>query len=192
MKNNFRTLLEQAKTSKEVVAVYTDRCAPTKSSVGFVYEVGKDILIMKSLAPNGGADGNITRKLKDIFKLEIGGVYAQKLKSLHTFRATKTSEDVPRRCNTQKSLLENSMVKESVVSIWLAMESDESYFSGFVQAVNGDFAVVRKLDDYGRSDGLIAFLVEDVIALDIDGLTEQRLNFLHKRLTYDYSWPKLL
>ena len=63
----------------EIIAVYSDRSTPNASSVGYVKRVAGGLVLIDSLTPGGGADGTVVRRLRDIFKVEVGGVYHRSL-----------------------------------------------------------------------------------------------------------------
>ena len=176
-----------------IVALYSNRNRPSASSIGFVNSVKNEVLSLNSITTSGEPDGIVMRKLSDIFKLEIGDVYAQKLGMLIS-KASQAKASAPFslsgvRLESFLAALESARKAQVVVSVWLQMDSDDTYVSGFVGRIMGKQVLLNKLDDFGRPDGNVIFGADDVDALDIDGESEHRLAFLHSNAKYDYSWP---
>jgi hypothetical protein len=185
--------LGKAQRSKQIVAIYTDPSSPGSSSIGYVKGIGKEVVTLASLTSGGESDGLVVRKLSHIFKAEVGGVYAQKLAVLNSHEPHSSdrgkSEERTNGVAQFQEALESAKAGGLIVSIWLEMDTDDSYTSGFVERVQSKEVLIRKLDDYGRADGFVVFSITDIEALDMDGSTERRLGLLHKAANYDYSWP---
>lgn len=185
--------LEKARRSRRIVSIYSDRTSPLSSSVGYVNNIGKQTVSINGLSRDGEPDGIIIRKLANIFKVEVGDRYAQKLTVLSSARArVELAQPVPAYeggMGTFYTALKRAQSERLVVSVWLETDSDETYTTGFVHLITSKEVLLNKLDDWGRPDGNVIVAVADIEALDVGGVSERRLAFLYAAGEYDYSWP---
>ena len=129
-----KRILEKAKRSRNIVAIYSDQFSPASSSIGYVSMISKHIIELDAIAPNGVSDGIIIRKLVKVFKVEFGDRYAQKIGILS---AQKLPVEPTRRASMRRkgvqsfyAALKHAKANNSVISIWLEAEADEAYRQG--------------------------------------------------------------
>jgi hypothetical protein len=189
-----RRELEKARRLGLIVAIYSDRNSPASSSVGYVSHLGRHVITLNAFTRDGQPDGVVLRRAANIFKVEVGDTYAQRLAALSKQRthleSTASRGTAGEREENFYQALKRARSKQTVVSVWLKMDTDEAYMSGLVHSLSESEVLLNRLDDYGRPDGNVVFRIVDIEALDIGGVSERRLAFLHSSVKYDYSWPE--
>lgn len=150
--HQLQELLQHGQHSGQIVSIYTNRKSPNKCSLGYVESVTDKIVILNGISKTGANDGRIIRHLSRIFKVEIGGIYAQKIAFFHKLPLS-INDPSPQNQIQQRSVLDELLkakVEKLVVSIWLStVESDSSYFTGYVASACHAYVIIKNLDDFG-------------------------------------------
>jgi hypothetical protein len=180
-------ILKEALSSGEIISVYANPGRPSSCSVGSLIEMNSDILVIKSLTPDGVSDGVILRKRAHVSKIERGGIYEKKIAFLLSRKVSSGSELFSVKIRNFLEAFRAAKKHKVVVSIWLETDDDDAYASGLVGDIGKNTILLSKIDDYGRSEGEVCFQLSDVEAIDIDGDTERRLALLNANLVEAYG-----
>jgi hypothetical protein len=175
------TILKEALASQELVSVYSDPYRSGSCSLGKIYSIGKKIFAMRSMTPDGHDDGVVVRQIADVFKIESGGKYEKKVGFLHEekLRVVKDKSYDAKQFGDFSTALRYAFKQKFVISVWLEMDEDDAYQSGYVSSINTKTFKLDRLDDFGIADGSSVLKIEFIQGLDVDGSNERALHSLH-------------
>ena len=176
--NSFEIFTE-AKSNKELVAVYTNTNATDKFSVGFVQDINEQEVLLAGIGTSGQYDGYYARTIDSIYRIQQRGNYLDKILYLYTLQQQKHQEIPKKDNNLFKRLLQYALENHLVVTIEL-LDSGYNDIIGFVKEINEEMVCIHKIDDYGKKDGISYTYLSALSALFCDSEDEANLKLLFK------------
>jgi hypothetical protein len=181
-------ILKDALASQELVSIYADPSRPGSCSVGKIYSIGKTVFAMKSMTQDGRDDGILLRKVENVFKIEGGGKYEKKIGFLHEeqLRLVKDRTYDLKQFADFSTALRYASKQKFVISVWMEMDDDDEYQSGYISSITTKTFKLDRLDDFGIANGFSVLKIEYIQGMDIDGSNERALNVLHSSVAKIY------
>jgi len=178
---SIESILEEAKSKNTLVSVYVDSDDWDQYSVGYVDVITDTHIRLRAISKNGESAGFEIRVLSEIFKVEFGGKYEQKLEKLIDNQGKIFKEISPKQDGSDNlifSALQQSLNESVVIVVW-GNDPDDSLV-GCVEKLEGDSVSIRLINEFGEDDGLSTIEVDEITSLDFNTQSEQVRNFLYK------------
>lgn len=160
--------------AKELACFYNDYENTKTFYVGFIIAFNKNEIAIQLISVDGTDDGIIVTNINNIFKVETGGQYIEKIKKLVSFSEIPDFPNVFDENKIYKSILKFAENTKEIVSI----ELNGSGFNdavGFVESVGGDICEIKQIDEYGFDDGISYIKIEDITEISYSRIEEKRL-----------------
>ena len=173
MKRNFTQFIE----SHNMVSIYCDSERPASHLTGYIIAFSDEAMLIQHVSKEGRYDGFVLIHPWDVFRIDCGGQYEQKIQMLYTCK-NQSHPQFSVGENPYAALLEYCMREELCVSIELA----DCMITGFLSQYDGDCIRLRTLDPYGVPSGESFVQCEEIRSFAVDTSVEQdvRLLFLTK------------
>jgi len=159
-------LMSTARSSRQIVSIYTDPTNWRTCSVGTVLAIDFVFVALHGLDPEGKPDAIVLRRLDEIFRVDIGTEYEQRIASLSVKETVNFI--LPDR-KLLRAVLNLGKELGTMVSVW---GSDNEYSAdGFVETLKEEIiALVPAIDDSSktRSVGLSVIRFDAISAVDVD------------------------
>jgi hypothetical protein len=179
---------------KTIVSIYANPQRSSACTVGAVLFEGREIIAIRAITPQGYDDGISVRLRTQVFRTEYDGLYERKmaflLKKQPVIRmSVHTAFPKTRSYDSLVTWLSMAMDYNYPVSIWMFDEADDTYATGFISAMRGNIVTIKKMDDFGHSDGYINLSIRKIEAIDINGKNERDLACLYTNQSQIYNLP---
>lgn len=160
--------------SKELACFYNDYESTRTFYVGFIIAFNKTEIAIQLISVDGTDDGIIVTNINNIYRIETGGQYIDKVKKLVSFSQIPDFSAVLDDNEIYKSILEFAENTKEIVSI----ELNSSGFNdvvGFVEDVSKDICRIKQIDEYGFDDGYSYIKIDDITEVSYSRIEEKRL-----------------
>ncbi|MBU2714148.1 hypothetical protein [Zooshikella harenae] len=176
-----KEILEQAQSKGTLVSVYVDSDDWDQYSVGYVDLITETHVRLRSISKNGEDAGFEIRPLSEIFKIEHGGKYEQKIEKLIQNQGSIFSEVKPSSSSSSdliRDSLQQSLDESVCVVVW-GGDPDDSLV-GYVENMESGLVSIRLINEFGEDDGLSTIEIDEITSLDFNTRSEQVRQFLFK------------
>lgn len=173
----YKEYLQKAKDASIPVAVYTNKEDTREVRCGLVQGLSDDFLLLAQITSHGFYEGYLTQRLPDIYRLENGERYDQRLYRLYTLRGQTHPPVEEKTGDPVADLLSFGKDKRLVVSIEL-FHSEEDDVIGFVEEIRENCVTIAQLDRDGKSNGNSLISMGDITRIDCDTDDESAIKFL--------------
>lgn len=172
-----KKLKELSKLANKV-SLYTNINDTSHFLYGIILAVDENKIAVQLISPDGENDGIVAFDTEEVFRIELDGQYAEKMKKL--------SGNIQR---VGFQLVENSIYlsvlylakqRNQIVSIELCSSGYDDVV-GFVSGISEDDCCINQIDEYGFPDGCSYISLEDITQISCGGKTENRIYKLWKR-----------
>jgi hypothetical protein len=179
--DDIRSCLGNLGKERDIVLLYTDKEQSQKFSAGIIMEIFDDAVIIGHYLPNGRYDGYIVKRIDDIYRIEDGSKYANKIQVLSLINGAK--HDPLTRINEDAftTVLYYAYETKRVVTIEL-FDSGNNDVTGLIERINEGYCTISMLNEYGESDGVSTFAIKNISHLSCDGDDENVIQQLHQKL----------
>lgn len=166
-------------SEKSKASIYTNTNEPDKFHYGTVIAVDDKEIAVQMISPDGDDDGVSVMSVDNVFRVEVGGQYAEKMYKLCSGRTIRAYE-LP-KCDDGifMSALLYALAEKEVVSIEL-IDSGYNDIVGIPETIDSDECSVRQIDEYGYEDGFSFISVSDITKLSFATDAEKRIMRLWK------------
>lgn len=165
--------------SKEVASIYTNDQDTDKFHYGKVLAVNENEIAIQMISPDGNDDGIISLAVECVFRVDIGGQYAQKMEKLYSEDSLPDYTNLVDNDNIFMSLLSSAMKYKQIVSLEL-INSGYNDIVGVVEEIKDNECIVKVIDEYGNEDGLSYVLFTDITKIAYSTEDEKRMMLLYK------------
>lgn len=158
----------------QIVSIYCDRDNPASHLTGFVHELSEEYVLIRHVNPDGLYDGFVLVRQEDVFRVDYGGKYEQKVQALYNIKK-QTHPELPNDTSLYSSLLGFCNAHQLVISV----ELEDTIVSGFIVLFDYDYIHLQVLDEYGTNNGEMILDTCHIISLAVDTSTEHNILILH-------------
>lgn len=165
--------LQRARDSGDFVSIYCDARRPQGAVQGFVDFVSHDSFLVRVVNSHGLYDGFAWRLVEDVFRVEIGGEYEQKVAYLFAAREQNHPPFLPPldvSSDLQRETLEAAKRHELLVRIEI-LEKD--WRDGWVESVDEETLCLKMVDCWGHQDGECVVDLETFAKINCDSANLQ-------------------
>ncbi len=149
--------LNRAMKENLLVSIYTNQWKPDYFSTGFVNAISDQEVVLNHVTPDGLYDGYIVRKLGDLFRVDIGGLYEQRLYLLYTLQKQSHLKLIKKRktgdANLFREVLLSARKQNYVVSLCIDEAETQNGITGWISEVFDNEVVIAKISYEGDNDG---------------------------------------
>lgn len=171
---NMQCLLMNHINKSEVVSLYCDSNVPATHLTGFIAGYDNDWILVNHVSKNGLYDGFILIRSDDLHRVDFGGQYEKKIKTLYNIR--KQSHPVLLLTDDLCTALLHFGLEHNLVA---SLELEDCTIRGFIKSYDDVCIHICLLDEYGARSGESCVLRENIISLAVDTTTEQDINLLY-------------
>lgn len=172
-------ILSELYKSKELACFYNDYESTKTFYVGYIIALNKKEIAIQLISVDGTDDGIIVTDTNNIFRVETGGQYIEKIKKLVSFLEIPDFSDALEENEICKSVLKFADDTKEIVSIELSSSSFNDVV-GFVEDVSENVCRINQIDEYGFNDGCSYIKIEDITEISYSRIEEKRLLRLWK------------
>ena len=174
-------ILKRAHDENALVCCYPSSYS-AKFSAGWVEALSSEGVVLRSLTPNGRSDGWLWRPHEQIARLDVGGLYEERLAFLAQMREARWKEGFLPALAPEADLLWELFIacQKNDLAVQLDTASDEP-IQGFVQDVTAEWVTLDKIAFSGRFDGQATIATEDIERILIEEQDLQDLQMLARR-----------
>lgn len=161
-------------SAKSKASIYTNTNELDKFHYGTVIAVDDKEIAIHMISPDGDDDGVSVMSVDNVFRVDVGGQYAEKMGKLYV---GKTLRDyaLP-KCDDGilMSALLYALAEKEVVSIEL-IDSGYNDIVGIPETIDSGECSIRQFDEYGYEDGFSFISVKDITKLSFSTDAEKRI-----------------
>ena len=171
-------ILDSARDGGEVVCLYANAysCA---FAAGFVEGATPTHVVLRSLSPNGRADGWLLRGLDDIARIDWRGHYEERLLFLAQMREARWNDGFLPPTHPSSDLVFELLqaAHKADLPVQIDTGSDEPA-EGFVRELSPEWVTLDKIERDGSFDGQATVRTDDIEKLLVDEQSLQDLALL--------------
>lgn len=156
--------LMKSKDSNELVALYSSEYDCDKFSVGYIYELKDDKILILNVGVHGEFDGYMVMYVDDIFRIETKSRYINKVSKLQSFKMPEKFE-VNLTDDLFMDLVKISKEYKRIVAVAYGEEFEE--IRGFVTEI-GNAITFLQVNEYGEEDGETSIALEMISKIVFD------------------------
>ena len=160
--------------SKAFASFYSNPDDTGSFVFGRILGMNDQFLAIYMLSPNGDFDGVLAKRVDDIFRIEVGGLYAEKMLRLFDESNLKPIDSPMDNDAILMSLLSASQMKQQVVAIE-QFSSGIDDIVGIVGEITDNCVSVFQIDAYGVADGTSYSRITDITQISYMSQDEQRI-----------------
>lgn len=165
-------ILKKAFSNNQIACIYSNASDTTRFSVGYLIKADENDTLIAQVSPQGRYDGYVVKKTAEIFLIETGDRYSQKietlfLKSPQRHLLKMENLDMNECDSILFSVLKYAFENELIVSIQLCNSGFQD-ITGFVKEMNAENVCIQNVDDFGNPNGEAYFLLGDVTNCEVD------------------------
>ena len=180
MNESFFQVLQRARESQSLVAIYTNVDSPRAFLAGWVEAVTQEHVVMRHLSPEGRYDGYVLKYVDSIFRVDAEGRYIERLQFLYNarnqeFPARLINGDVADDASLIPEMLSAAQNEGMMVSIEVAADDMEN---GVVRDVGFDTVLLEVYDYFGSIDREATIHLEAISEVRVDSERLQSLKML--------------
>jgi hypothetical protein len=179
--NLIKTLLCDSEDTNQIVDLYSDTSNTDKFSAGFIVALSSDDVVIAHIAPGGKYDGFMLKKIDNIFRADIGSKYDATIQKLYLQQSQAHTKFRSEFENLSKGFLYFAKTNNYVATIEL-LDSNLEDVKGFIDDVAEDTVKIRKLNQYGESDGYSIVYIDDISFITCDSDDEHALKILFEKI----------
>lgn len=172
-------VLNEICEQKKNVAIYTNIHNTSKFIFGRILAVNEDDIVIDMISPDGKFDGILATKIDKIYRIELDGQYAEKMKKLCP-KDRSYSEIIFETNDLKYDLLSYAFESKGVLSIEL-IDSENYDIVGFVDELSDKQCKIKQVDEYGFKDGYSYIDIADITEISYNSLDEQRILVLYQK-----------
>jgi len=162
---------------KEIVSVYSNLTDTTKFCTGIVLGISEEHLLIAHVTPKGMYDGIMLKKLENIYRVDFGGRYEEKIRRL------LNNESFKNYTILNNNLMEYVLTYSKNNKLIITVEINDSNYDdvqGIVEEVADDTVLIKCVTEYGEIEGSTIICIKDITHLVCDSEDEQILKTLAK------------
>lgn len=176
--------LKQSMVEKVIVSIFSNRNQPDACSVGYVEAITEDQVLLNHVTPTGLADGIVIRRLEDVFRVDINGLYEQKLHRLYFLQHQSHQTLLLDPANTETNLFNEILIQAQklglIVNVCIDETETQDNIIGLTKEVSKFEVVISRISEYGLVDGESILLLDDIVKLNCDTDEEHILKLLYQ------------
>ena len=174
-------ILNRARERNAIVCLYPNAYS-SKFAAGWVEAVSSQSVVIRSLTTNGRADGWQWRSFENIARLDVGGLYEERISFLAQMREARWKDGFLPPLEESADLKWELLVaaQKQDFAVHLDTGSDEPV-EGFVQDVTPEWVTIDKVAFYGRFDGQSTIIGDDIEKILVDEQDLQDLQTMARR-----------
>ncbi len=174
-------ILKRAREDHSLVCSYSSSYS-TKFAAGWVEAISAEGVVFRSLTPNGRADGWLWHPFEQIARLDVGGVYEERLSFLAQMREARWMENFLPALAPEADLVWELFIacQKHDLAVQIDTGSDDP-IQGFVQDVTAEWVTLDKIAFSGQFDGQATIATEDIESILIEEQDLQDLQMLARR-----------
>lgn len=159
-----------------VISVYTDASDTEKFSAGFYLGNDDTDILLAHITPYGKYDGYLTKRIDDVFLVETGNQYCEKLAKLFSLQNQKY-EQIFKNEFIIIDLISWAQKNHKIVSIEL-VDSGCFDVQGYIQSFESGLIKITCIDDFGKNNGISYVKLQDISSIVCDSEKEYSINIL--------------
>ena len=179
MNESFFQVLQRARESQSLVAIYTNVDSPRAFLAGWVEAVSQEHVVLRHLSPEGRYDGYVLKYVDSIFRVDAEGRYIERLQFLYNARnqefPSRLIGEVADDANLIPEMLLSAQRENLMVSIEVAADDMEH---GVVRDVGFDTVLLEVYDYFGAIDREATIHLEAISEVRVDSERLQSLKML--------------
>lgn len=168
--------IEYCQINKMAASFYSNENDPDAHLTGYIEAYNETELLIAHISYYGMYDGYILKRIDDIYRIDFGGKYEEKIKKLYKLKNQRHRDLNISDEYILEPLLEFAKKNELVVSF----ELDGYVISGFVEELREGCVRVRKVDEYGEPGGESVLEIDAVLTIAVDTDDEQNIKLLYE------------
>jgi len=176
-------LLKDAQKNNECIGLYMDKDMPNSFSTGFVKNCNSDYVLLSSIDRFGAPNGFEMISVSDIYKIEYGTKYIQKLLAISKI-GFEFDKDFEFNLDSEKDILISSLKliqKRGVFcSIRIAEGEEGGLYVGRIKSLQDQIIILEEFDEFGDQTGTVAICINDIQSIDINQKSEALIQALSK------------
>ena len=175
--------LNRAMKENLLVSIYTNQWEPDYFSTGFVDAISDQEVVLSHVTPDGLYDGYIVRKLDDLFRVDIGGLYEQRLYLLYTLQKQSHLKLIKKRKTGDANLFQEVLLcarkQNYVVSLCIDETDTQDGITGWISEVSDDEVIIAKISYEGHNDGFSIVPMNQISKINCDTTDERVIKILN-------------
>lgn len=174
-------ILKRAREKNSLVCSYSSSYS-TKFAAGWVEALSSEGAVFRSLTPNGRADGWFWRPFDQMSRLDVGGLYEQRLAFLAQMREARWMEGFLPALEPEADVVLELFIACQKHDLAVQIDTgSEDPIQGFVQDVTAEWVTLDKIAFSGRFDGQATIATEDIEEVVVEEQDLQDLQMLARR-----------
>ncbi len=163
--------------SGQFAAIYTNDADTSSFIFGRVIVTDDKYLAIQPVTQDGEADGILIKLCDDVFRIDIGGRYVERMKKLmNHYNVNLVNYNIDEK-NIVDSIMDIAKHERCVMSIELEKSGIDD-ITGFVKEYNQEGIVLDVIDSFGSADGISSARKASISQISYNGKNEKRIMIL--------------
>ena len=162
-----------------LVAMYLNRSDYDKFVVGNIISITEEWLLIKHLSPRGEFDGYSIRSVDDVYRVEIGGAYLERIERLSKHNEINSTFPIPNLDGDILINLVNYAMYNECVSV-ISLDEDATDIVGLITNASNGMIRIKELTEFGHINGETMFPIKEILKICVNDIECMDLNLLYK------------
>ena len=169
-------MMKKYAESGEFVALYTDFGNTTSFIYGRILAVDDTWVAILPVTQDGVSDGLLVKLCEDVFRMDVGGEYAEKMQRLMGSNPALEDYSIDAE-KIVESVLQLAKTEHGIVSVEIE-DSGIDDITGFVRDSNDKTVTFDVVDSYVAPDGIAMIKASAISQIEYNGIAEKRVQRL--------------
>lgn len=179
------TTLKKSLDENIIISVFWNRNSPSKCSCGFIEKITNTHIAIKHISVDGFYDGYKIGRLDDVYRVDIGGEYEERLLYLYNLRKQSHADLIKGKVDSSSNLFKEALInakkRKMVVRICIDETEEQDNIVGWVKSLSDSEVLISTISSSGENDGESCFYIDEIITIDCDTEDESVIALLNQR-----------
>lgn len=172
-------MIKHCYEKKKIASFYYDAADTNAHLTGYIDQFNETELLIAHISEHGYYDGFILKKVEDLYRIDCGGEYEQKIENLY-YSKKQTHRVIQKNYRDgKKSILYNIFDYAKNNELVVSLEFEDNCLSGLIDRYDNGLIYLSILNDYGILNGRAVINIDEVLTVSVDTDDEQDLLILH-------------
>ena len=177
---SWQSTLEKHRETGQLVSLYCAPRRPTTNVQGMVDFVSTDDVLLRSVTGRGLYDGFVLRRLEDVYRVEYGGDYEQRVSYLFQRREHRHVPFLP-PLDVSSNLTREALLAAQRHDLMVRIEIlGKECRDAWVTSIEEEIVTLNVIEISGHPDGHAQIELDAITAINIDSTELQDIKLLNR------------
>jgi len=173
--------------NKLIASFYCNQNDTNGHLTGYIEKYNESEILIAHISMHGYYDGFILKHIEDIYRIDYGGEYEQKIENLYVLKK-QTSRHIDTFCEDDSEILYSLLDYAKENNVLVSLEFYDNFISGLINGYDDGIVYLSIINEYGVEKGVSIINVDEVDTVCVDTDDEQDLKILYECTQGDSSF----